>query len=788
VAPEQVVRPDRPPVPWRSIVLAALLVALAVSATLLADPITGDYSLFVEIARDMWSASGTHVFAAHPGAQTGPVSLTVVRVLDSIGTWSFPVFVGALGAVVVLVAGRLDGARRRSTAALAVGGAVLVVWWRAFVFHGHPDDALVLTIAVVALLLVQRDRRTAAAVAVGIALAVKPWAVLLVPITLAPSTHGRIGERLRGPLTSMAVGAALWSPFVVAEPSTLSNLKPNVWLAPDSVLRLLTGGRFAEPPSWLRGVQLLAMVAAAGWVVVRGRPASVLLVGVATRMLLDPGTWPYYSVGLVLGALVWDLEESEFALPIATLATSALLPLPQWLEVPELRALFRFVACGGGLLLGVHAVRRTGNGVAPDRPGRLGPWSRSERVVGVLHRARLSATVVVMVVLATVTIGAAILLRPDSPGDYAFFVNAFHDLIGRDGVYLYRWTPNVQTGPISLLGYGLAAVVGHAWFTAAVAVLGVALVWTVAETARRAGRPVSPLALGLGGLVTLLEWRSLATWGHLDDALVAASAVAAIVAHHVRRPWVAALVVGLSLAVKPWAVMFLPLAIDPAALHVAADASRDRIRRWVGAASGPLVAMLVGSAFWAPFVLASTATLEGIRPKVTIAPDSVLHLLTRQLGGVPAALRVMQLLLAMGVVLWTVWRGHAAAAVLGGVAVRLLVEAATWPYYSAVFVLGAFVWDALESRWRAPWATLAAAALLVQPGWIASGDLRAALRLVACLGALELVRRAAPGRSRLQSTVCSAEGGAGAPGGGEQVLVEGHAEAGQVAELHTAAV
>ena len=28
-----------------------------------------------------------------------------------------------------------------------------MVWWRAFVFHGHPDDALVLTIAVVALLL-----------------------------------------------------------------------------------------------------------------------------------------------------------------------------------------------------------------------------------------------------------------------------------------------------------------------------------------------------------------------------------------------------------------------------------------------------------------------------------------------------------------------------------------------------------------------------------------------------------------------------------------------------------
>ena len=69
---------------------------------------------------------------------------------------------------------------------------------------------------------------------------VKPWAVLLVPITLVPaSVPGRIGERLRGPITSIAVAAALWSPFVVSDPSTLSNLKPTVWLAPDSVLRLL---------------------------------------------------------------------------------------------------------------------------------------------------------------------------------------------------------------------------------------------------------------------------------------------------------------------------------------------------------------------------------------------------------------------------------------------------------------------------------------------------------------------------------------------------------------------
>ena len=349
--------------------LGSLLVAVALSSTVFASPITGDYSFFVDTARHMASTSGTHVFAVQPRAQTGPVTLLVVLGLEALGRHAFPIFVGVLGAITLVASSRLDVAGRRSPAVLAIGGSLLVLWWRTFVFQGHPDDALVLTLAAVALLLVRRDRRLAAAVLIGVTLAVKPWAVFLLPMSLRPDDLGT--RRMALPAVSIAVGAILWAPFVLSDPATLSGLKPTVRLAPDSVVRLVTGTRFVEAPSWLRILQLVLALAAATWVVLRGRPAFVVLVGVATRMLLDLGTWPYYSVGLVLGALMYDIHESDRTVPVATIAVTALLPLPEWLVVPEVRALLRFVACSGALVAVaflLHPSRAGAVRVAARRP------------------------------------------------------------------------------------------------------------------------------------------------------------------------------------------------------------------------------------------------------------------------------------------------------------------------------------------------------------------------------------------------------------------------------------
>lgn len=50
-----------------------------------------------------------------------------------------------------------------------------------------------------------------------------------------------------------------------------------------------------------------------------------MLVGIAVRVSLDPEVFLYYSAGLVLTALAWDLLRSPNPLPLWTTATFVLL-------------------------------------------------------------------------------------------------------------------------------------------------------------------------------------------------------------------------------------------------------------------------------------------------------------------------------------------------------------------------------------------------------------------------------------------------------------------------------
>jgi hypothetical protein len=110
-------------------------------------------------------------------------------------------------------------------------------------------------------------------------------------------------------------------------------------------------------PTSLRLVQLATCLVAVAWVTLRGHAASALLLGTSLRLLVDGGTWPYYTVGLVVGALVWDVLESEYRLPWATITAAAMLPKPTWIEPAEVRALMRLVACLAGVVLVLWTVR-----------------------------------------------------------------------------------------------------------------------------------------------------------------------------------------------------------------------------------------------------------------------------------------------------------------------------------------------------------------------------------------------------------------------------------------------
>ena len=371
-----------------------------------------------------------------------------------------------------------------------------------------------------------------------------------------------------------------------------------------------------------------------------------------------------------------------------------------------------------------------------------------------------------MVLLVSVSLVSALRFADPYSGDYPFFVTAFRNLTNRDGLVVYHWMPNIQSGPVSLLAYGAAEVLGVHRFPLIVALSGLVTIGVVIRWSSSCRR--GPAVWAVGGVVVVLEWRSLATWGHLDDALVLMLVVVSLLQIDRGRPRIAVLLLGVTLAIKPWAVLFVPLTLGGRG-------------PWYRQVVPPLVSIGIGGLFWLPFVLASPDTLDGIRPSVEIAADSIVHLVLRdRMAEVPAALRVTQLLLGMVVVWWTVRRRHAGCALMAGIAMRLLFEAATWPYYTAGFVLGAFVWDMIESRSRAPWATLAAAALLFPPWWFAADDVRAALRLIACLGALALVRRTVrDDRSGERRGV--------AVGGGEHTLVEFDAQARPIGQLDGAA-
>jgi len=101
--------------------------------------------------------------------------------------------------------------------------------------------------------------------------------------------------------------------------ATLDAIRPAVLTSPASVLALF-GVPIGDAPAWVRPVQLGAALALGALAVLRGRWAAVLLVGIAMRVALDPQVFLYYSAGLLLAALAWDLLQSPHPLPVWTLA------------------------------------------------------------------------------------------------------------------------------------------------------------------------------------------------------------------------------------------------------------------------------------------------------------------------------------------------------------------------------------------------------------------------------------------------------------------------------------
>lgn len=267
----------------------------------------GDWDDFVAAGRAMSGAAGLHVYVLNHEVQTGPLSLLLASVFGHTPRDGF-VLAAIITAALGLVCVRMFEAVTRPAAPrvdfdllVLAGGCLTAFTWAKLGGYGHLDDALTLTGAAVAFCAVRTRRPLLAGLAIGLAIAAKPWGVIFLPLTLASRERD-----WRAPMVAGGVAAAAWLPFVIGAPDSLKALRPTVNVAPDSVLALL-GVTNDSMPDWLRVAQLLACVAVAGALAMRHRPESIIAAAIAVRVATDPATWSYYTPGLVVGVLLWDL-------------------------------------------------------------------------------------------------------------------------------------------------------------------------------------------------------------------------------------------------------------------------------------------------------------------------------------------------------------------------------------------------------------------------------------------------------------------------------------------------
>ena len=255
---------------------------------------------------------GLHVYAQHPDVQIGPLSLLAaapaVLLRRADGFDAARLGMAAAGLLVLLVVERearvtcpADLVRLRIRV-LCAGLAFLPAWADLAVGFGHLDDVLALLFTSLGVHAVCRGHGRAAGWMLAMATLSKPWAVAFLPLLLALPKDARRPALARAVLPVLAVAL----PFVLADQGTLRAAAFRIPNAASSSLRLL-GVTDATPP-WDRPVQLALGLALGVSAVRAGRWRAVVMVAAATRLALDPQVYSYYTAGVLLGAIIWDIQ------------------------------------------------------------------------------------------------------------------------------------------------------------------------------------------------------------------------------------------------------------------------------------------------------------------------------------------------------------------------------------------------------------------------------------------------------------------------------------------------
>jgi hypothetical protein len=271
-----------------------------------------------------------------------------------------------LGAVACLVAGGLLGLwvarlmreRGRSRLERTLVWALCAASPMAFnaVLWGHPEEALGGALCVAAVIAAGRDRPLLAAVALGLALGTKQWAVIaIVPVLLA-------APRRRVVLASVAAAIALvlTVPFLVGGTDSFETHTRNAsqtghevrplsvyWLfAPERTERVWDGVEMRElskptNPMWLGKVPhplIVLLPIPLGILLARRRPEARDALGLLAllflaRCALDPVDNGYYHLPFLLTLASWEGLRRE-GLPVLSLVSATVL----WVMVKHVPA------------------------------------------------------------------------------------------------------------------------------------------------------------------------------------------------------------------------------------------------------------------------------------------------------------------------------------------------------------------------------------------------------------------------------------------------------------------
>jgi hypothetical protein len=360
-------------------------------------------------------------------------------------------------------------------------------------------------------------------------------------------------------------------------------------------------------------------------------------------------------------------------------------------------------------------------------------------------RCRVAAVAARLPLWPTLTLLSVAVLVVQLPGPHAtawhFFDDAARLLVGdgpagdATGLHLYRDRPDFQFGPLSIVAALPLALVGAgAWgamiVSSVAGLVALALVLDAVERLRPGFRAtVDPAALLVAGATAVVTWGDVAVrTAHIDDAIALVALAAALRWCALGRGWPVAVAVAVAAAAKPWAIVFAPLALLPPPVRSQARSAagpgtgpRPAGDEGSGSASvgrliGPLARFAAVGAFaaltWAPFVLVEPLTLDTSEFRISNDPTSVLRALGFDDPATPLWVRPAQLVGGTALVALLVARGRWPAAVLAGIAWRLLLDPGAHRYYTVGLVLGALFVELLARRGRVPWFTVAAAVTL----------------------------------------------------------------------------